>query len=212
MGEYMKIFFRQIVLLGLLILPVSTWGLEAKANVPDTKPATLGYWGIGFEMINFSVNRNGVLTTFPSLTQNASIQSNSANLHGFIGFQFDEFLGAQLDLASLGSVRSTDLGVTKQLFNPTLISISAVLKKPISDNLKAFGKLGGTYWYLRQPGATQDTPSMNSGFAANFGVGLDFNLYGGSERMLRLEWSYYKMDSVLLNSANSLSLNALFNF
>ncbi|MDH2915308.1 MAG: hypothetical protein PXX77_00380 [Gallionella sp.] len=208
----MNIFFRQIVLLGLLILPVSTWGLEAEANASVTKPTTLGYWGIGFDLINFSANRNGVLSTFPSLTQNASIQSNSANLRGFVGFQFDEFLGAQFDLASMGSVRSTDLGVTKQLFNPTLFSISAVLNKPISENLKAFGKLGGTYWYLDQPSATQNTPSLNSGFAPSFGVGLDFNLYGGSERMLRLEWNYYKMDGVLLNSANSLSLNALFNF
>lgn len=213
----MKHYFRQIVLMSLLACPLSVWSLEYESNtpasnLPTSNPTPSGYWGIGFDMINYSANRNGVLATFPSLTQNASIQSSSSNLRGFVGFRFDEFLGAQLDFASMGSVRSKDLGVTKQLFNPSLFSISAVINKPISDKLKAFGKLGGTYWYLDQPNAPQNTPSLNSGFAPSFGIGLDINLYGGSERMVRLEWNYYKMDGVVLNSANSLSLNALFNF
>jgi len=208
----MKDSLKHFILLGLLAFP-----LASKALDYDTKPATAAvsnawYWGIGFDMTNFSANRNGVLAAFPALTTNTSIQSNSSNLRLFAGYEFDEFLGAQFDWSGLGSVRGTDGGVSRQLFDPDLISFSAVLNQPVSDKLKLFGKLGGTYWALRKAGAAQNDPSMNSGFCPNLGIGLDLNLYGGSERMIRLEWNYYKMDGVILNNANSLSLNALFRF
>jgi hypothetical protein len=208
----MKDAFNRITLLCMLACPLPSWALDSDPKPPAPPAFNAWYWGIGFDMTNFSTNRNGVLAAFPALTTNTSIQSNSSNLRLFAGYEFDEFLGAQFDWSGLGSVRGTDGGVSRQLFDPDLISFSAVLNQPVSDKLKLFGKLGGTYWGLRKAGAAQNDPAMNSGFGPNLGIGLDLNLYGGSERMIRLEWNYYKMDGVILNNANSLSLNALFRF
>lgn len=209
----MSNFPYKFILLGSLAWPFTASSLELDPNpAPVVRPLKTGYWGIGFDVTNYAVNRSGILANFSTLPASSNIQSSSNNLRGFVGYKFDEFLGAQIDFAGLGSVRSSSGGITKQLFNPDLFSISAVLSKPISDELSMFGKLGGTYWSLRKSGAAQNDPSMNSGFGPSFGVGLDINLYGGRERMLRLEWNYYKMDGVLLNNANSLSLNALFSF
>jgi|GEM_PF-5010422 len=184
----MKDFLNRIVLLCLLACSLPSWSLDSDSKPPVSPAFNAWYWGVGFDMTNFSANRNGVLAAFPTLTPNASIQSSSSNLRLFAGYEFDEFLGAQFDWTGLGSVRGTDSGVSRQLFDPDLISFSAVLNKPLSDKLSLFGKLGGTYWSLRKADAAQDAPAMNSGFGPNIGIGLNFNLYGESERMVRLEW------------------------
>ncbi len=133
-------------------------------------------------------------------------------MFGFLGYRFDEILAVQCDFVGGGSIRVNDNGVNKKLFDPFLFSVSAVLNKPISENLNAFGKLGGTFWTLSQPLTSAQSLTVDNGFGLSFGAGVDFNLYGGKERMIRLEWNHYKMDDVLIKSADSLTIAGIFNF
>ncbi len=209
----MTSLLRNLALLSLLAFAAPSWSLGDALDDPLAKPAApSGYWGLGFDWMNFSMNRGGVLNTFPSLSQGANLQSSSANLHGFVGFRLDEILSVQCDLIGMGSVRVTDLGVTRKLFDPILFSVSAVMTQPLSNNLKAYGKLGGSYWSLSQPLTSTQALNLNSGFGLSFGAGLDINLYGGTDRVLRLEWNHYKMDGVLIDKADGLTLGANFSF
>lgn len=202
----MKILHRLITLI--------TLALPLAANAMDTPlpPTHQGYWGVGYNMTKFSTNRNGVLTTFNTLSPATSVDGATSNLAAFAGWRFDELLAAQMDMFTGGSVRATDAGVQKKLFEVSLLTISAVANHKLSDQLNLYGKLGGTFFMLSQPLTSNASLTVDNGFGPSFGVGLDYNLYGGSERMLRLEWNYYRMDNVLLSNANGLTLSALFQF
>lgn len=209
----MKLILRNICFINLLAFSVLTWSLEAKSDdVFKSSEVTPHYAGVGVDLINFSLNRAGVLAHVPSLTQGASFKSNATNMHVFSGYRFDEFLAVQFDLIGLGKVNVTDLGAAKELFEPRLFSISAAINRPLSDNFTAFGKLGGTSWSLKSSTDITPRPNLGAGFGLNIGAGLDINLYGSKERAMRLEWNYYKMDGIIVNSANSLTLGVIFNF
>ncbi|MDD5057184.1 MAG: hypothetical protein PHQ60_04875 [Sideroxydans sp.] len=203
----MNTILRNAVVTFLLAVHLPAWSLDNAA--PATNPLANTYFALGYDAISFKANRSGIIAATPSLSSGATIESASSNLSGVFGWKMDEHLAMQFDLVSFGSVRATDNGISKQILSSTIFSVSAILSQQVSDNLSIFGKLGGTYWGLRNQDSDK---SVNDGFGPSFGAGIDFNLYGGKERMLRLEWTHYKMDGVFLNSADGLSLGALFNF
>lgn len=209
----MNSIVRRSVFLCLFVMQTPAWAIDAAAAptpAPAPAPATMnGYWGIGYDAVNFRANRNGVLAQYPTLSSGTEVQPDSSNMSGIFGWRMDEHLAMQIDMIGFGSIRATDNGVSKQLFSPTLLTISAIMSQALSERVSVFGKLGGSYWYLTEQNAQS---SVNDGFGLSYGAGVDFNLYGGKERMLRLEWTHYKMDGVLLDSADGLSLGALFSF
>jgi hypothetical protein len=159
---------------------------------------------LGLGQANFSVNRGNV----PSLTAASSVNSNSYNLGVFAGYQFDPFLGMELDYLGGGSVTATGMGKTTKLFNVALTTISATMGTPLNDNIRLYAKLGGTSWKF----SSQQKVDMNDGFGPSAGLGADINLYGSADRKLRIEYNYYLLDKVYVKSASSLSINAVFYF
>ena len=160
------------------------------------------YGGLGLAAVNFSANKS----SFPSLTHNDSIESQSQNLNLFLGYQFDPMLGLELDYLSGGSVSSKNLGKTSKLFNVELTTLTSVIGASINDNVRIFAKLGGTMWSF----ASQQSAEMNNGFGPTIGVGADINFYGNSDRKLRVEYNSYHLDNVFVKKANSVSINAVF--
>jgi hypothetical protein len=79
---------------------------------------------------------------------------------------------------------------------------------PLNDSVRLYAKLGGTSWRF----SSQQGVDTNDGFGPSAGLGADINLYGSSERKLRIEYSYYHLDNAYVKSASSLSVNAVFCF
>ncbi len=180
--------------------------LAASLVAPPTQANELEsqwYAGVGLGLASFSVNKNSV----PSLSAASSVNSNSYNLNVFAGYQFDPFLGIELDYLGGASVTATNLGQTTKLFNVELTTISATMGAPLNDSVRLYAKLGGTSWKFSSQNA-----DMNGGFGPSAGLGADINLYGNSERKLRIEYNYYLLDKVYVKSASSLSINAVFYF
>lgn len=162
------------------------------------------YAGLGLGTANFSVNRESI----SALTGASSVNASSYNLNVFTGYQFDQFLGIQLDYMGGGSLTATSQGKTNKLFDVSLITISATMGAPLNDNLRIYAKLGGTSWRF----SSQQNVALNDGFGPSAGLGADINLYGSSERRLRIEYNYYHLDKVYVKNASSLSINAVFYF
>jgi hypothetical protein len=162
------------------------------------------YGGVGLGLAKLSVNKNSV----PYLSAASSVNSNSYNLNVFAGYQFDPFLGIELDYLGGGSVTATSLGQTSKLFSVGLTTISATMGAPLNDNVRLYAKLGGTSWKF----SSQRSVDMNDGFGPSAGLGADINLYGSAERRLRIEYNYYQLDKVYVKSASSLTISAIFNF
>lgn len=182
------------------VLAASLVALPAHASESESQ----WYGGVGLGLTNFSVNKSSV----PSLTAASSVDSNSYNLNVFAGYQFDPFLGIELDYLGGGSVTATSHGQTTKLFNVGLTTLSATMGAPLNDNVRLYAKLGGTSWRF----SSQQGVDANDGFGPSAGLGADINLYGGSERKLRIEYNYYHLDKVYVKSASSLSINAVFYF
>ncbi len=162
------------------------------------------YAGVGLGVASFSVNKDSV----PSLSAASSVNSNSYNLNVFAGYQFDPFLGIELDYLGGASVTATSLGQTTKLFDVELTTIAATMGAPVNDSVRLYAKLGGTSWKF----SSQQNANMSGGFGPSAGLGADINLYGSSERKLRIEYNYYLLDKVYVKSASTLSLNAVFYF
>lgn len=182
------------------VLAASLVALPAQANEPESQ----WYGGVGLSSTNFSVNKSSV----PSLTAASSVNSNSYNLNVFAGYQFDPFLGVELDYLGGGSVTANSQGQTTKVFNVELATLSATMGTPLNDSARLYAKLGGTSWRF----SSQQGVNTNDGFGPSAGLGADINLYGSSDRKLRIEYNYYHLDKVYVKSASSLSINAVFYF
>ena len=181
-----------------VLLAANLVALPARADEFESQ----WYGGLGLGLVNFSVNKGSV----PALSATSSVNSNSYNLNAFAGYQFDPFLGFELDYLGGGSVTASSLGQTSKLFNVALTTISATMGTPLNDNVRIYAKLGGTFWKF----SSQRSVAMNDGFGPSAGLGVDVNLYGNSERKLRIEYNYYHLDNVYVKNAGSLNINAIF--
>jgi hypothetical protein len=182
------------------VLAASLIALPAQARESESQ----WYGGVGLGLTNFSVSESRV----PSLTAASSVNSNTYNLNAFAGYQFDPYLGTELDYLGGGSVTATSQGQTTKLFNVELTTLSATMGAPLNDRVRLYAKLGGTSWKF----SSQQGVDTSNGFGPSAGLGADINLYGSSERKLRIEYNYYQLDKVFVKSASSLSINAVFYF
>jgi hypothetical protein len=182
-----------LMMVGLVVLP-------AKADEIDPYV----YAGVGLSRVNFAVNKNSI----PTLTTAAEVNANSYNLNLFAGYQFDRLLGMELNYLGSGAVTATDQGQTRKLFGVELAALSATFKTKLNDSVDLYAKLGGASWNF----SPQQGLEKSDGFGPCLGLGADINLYGGGDRKMRLEYSYYHLDKVYMKSANTLSISAVFNF
>ena len=54
--------------------------------------------------------------------------------------------------------------------------------------------------------------TLESGQGLLYGAGFDVNIYSSKERIMRIEWEHHEFDQITLNSADTISVSAIFNF
>lgn len=182
----------------LLIASLLTVPAHADEN------SQFSYFGVGIAESNLSMNKSAN----SSLTTATSINSNSTSLNIFTGWQFDSFLGMELDYLNGGTVTATSQGRTNKVLDTEMTTIAATMGSVLNDSVRLYTKLGCTFWSFH----SQQNVDLNNGFGPSFGLGADINFYGGSERKLRIEYNHYLLDDVYVKNANSLSINAMFSF
>ncbi len=169
------------------------------------------YFGVGLNATRFSPSTSDLSASYPSLSPSSELNTTSYNLAGYVGYNFDSFLGAELDLIAGGSVSADTAGQQVKLFDVSLLTISAVFNHQLSDRVNLFGKLGGTAWGFTQTNSTANSPE-NSGVSPSIGLGMDINLYGGKERQMRIEWMRTNFNNGILSNANCFTISGLFSF
>jgi hypothetical protein len=166
------------------------------------------YGGLGLDFSRITPMRDSIISTL-GLPSTTKIDGDSFNLALYGGYRFDDFFALQAELSSGGTVRATNAGQTTELFDVSMFTISARLSLLQSERMTMYGKLGGTFWAFTE-GSGSSALTLNDGFGPSLGAGLDINLYGGGERRLRLEWTHHRFDGVLVKSANSFTIGAVF--
>lgn len=164
------------------------------------------YLGVGIGQAHYDMNAN-TIRQFYRLPADAQLSESVANLNLLAAYRFDDFLSMELEF-NLPSGMVAEYGQTRtKLFDPSGMSLTASLGHNITPRIRPYVSLGAYSWDISK---TDSFDSIDSGLGLAYNVGFDINLFGGKERIMRLQWSHQTFDNVYLESAETLSLSVMF--
>lgn len=165
------------------------------------------YIGAGISHSSFDINQLNMAAAYgTSPTDEFKIQGSGLNI--LMGFQVDPHLAFELSYADLGSVALDNDTVQRKVFDAEVINLSSKLSMPVSEDIEAFAKVGLSYWSTLD----DDMDSLESGSGISYGAGIDINVYGNKDRIMRVEWHHQTYDEIVFNGSDTVSLSAVFKF
>lgn len=170
-------------------------------------PKDMLYFGFGMVQTDLNINQENIIA-INGLGAGSTFKNNGLSLNLMVGINLDEYLSFELGAIDLGSISLNDGTTTQEFMSATTVYTDAVFKQQISDNIKSFVKLGVSFWST----LNKSNDNTSEGLGLHYGAGLDINVYGASNRVMRLLWEHHEFDQVILNDADSLSLSVLFHF
>lgn len=166
------------------------------------------YFGGGIGHTRFSLDQKSIANHF-GLPDGSRYRQNSAGLTLTAGFQFDPILAVETDLVIPGEITATTADGSFKLFNISGMNIKAVLGKNIGGNSRVFGGLGAFLWDASEDNSGDR--NIDSGTGYSISAGLDYNLFGTSSRLLRLQWLHQSYNDVLLHASDTFSIGLVFD-
>lgn len=166
----------------ILILPLILFGLIQTAQAGDFQP----YVGAGFGMASLNFEETGT-----GLSDHGSTFAG----YGSIGFDYGEYLGAELRIGATGTASVTVGGLNYDLSSDWLLSYLAKFQLPVSEQFKIYAMAGATTtkqtttittpgWIFIATGTPRFSETTTNG---SFGAGIDFQVndqwYIGTEIM-----------------------------
>ena len=165
------------------------------------------YLGIGLLKSEIKINQNNIVA-INGLNQQSVIENDGVGLQLIAGLDLDEHMAIELGLSDMGAVTLDD-GVTRQQFMSVLnMNLDTVFKHRISQSFETFAKLGIAFWEVS--GDNLDDSVGGSGL--HYGLGFNVNIYGTTDRVLKVLWEHHEFDQTLLEGAESISASLVFNF
>ena len=156
----------------------------------------------------FETNRSVILGNYPQFGSDASIEGDATSLVINGGFNLDPLLSFQVGAPMLGEVVAKDSQSAKKLFDISGLTLETQVNWPTRGALHPFGEFGVFIWSMDE---NVDT-SLGEGVDLTYGAGMDIDLYGGSERKLRVKWKRFEFDDVYVKSADLITMGLLFQF
>jgi hypothetical protein len=77
-----------------------------------------------------------------------------------------------------------------------------------NKNAAIYAKIGAHFWDI----GTTSGSTITNGANLMLGAGIELNIYSGTARSIRVEWTRYQFDKVYLNSSDTLTLNLQFRY
>ena len=181
--------------------------MSARSAFAEEKQRIGFYFGAGLSQTSLVANQQNLAVAYSTNPQ-STFETSGFGLELMGGIKIDQHLAFEIAYTDIGSI-ALDNGITQQkVFSADLINVSAVLSHPLTDDIDAFGKLGVSLWETYD----NDLNTMDSGNGLLYGAGLDINVYGSDSRTLRIEWKHQEYDNIILSSADTVSISAVFNF
>lgn len=196
-------------LLGALLVVFATWLAPGTAQAQaEGEPATVWSIGVGIGTSQLQANESTVAREYPELQPGFRIDESTTGFRVVGSYHFDPVLALDLEFVELGDVLAEDASGRHKLFSISGMTTAVRARHRLSGSAEVFGRLGAFLWIST---ANVDN-TVDDGLDITYGLGTDINLYGGFERVLRLEWDYYGFNGVTLDSASILSASLVFNF
>lgn len=165
------------------------------------------YFGVGLNQSNLVTNQLNMAHAYSTSTE-STFEPTGFGLGLTAGINVDEHLAFEITYSDLGSIALNNGSIKEKAFNVDLLNINAKISHPINENFSAFGKLGISLWDTYD----DDLNTLESGNGFLYGAGVDINLYGNHDRILRVEWLHNEFENIIFESADTISISAIFNF
>ena len=163
---------------------------------------------IGIGGTRFDASERGIEREFPGLQPGFELRESTTALRLAGSYHFDPYLALDFDLVELGDLIASDADGRRRLFSVTAVATSVRLHRRWTERLDAYVRVGAFMW----TSSVSFDDTVDEGLEVTVGVGLDVNVYGDRERLLRLQWDRYNFNGVVLDQADVLSANLVFNF
>lgn len=172
---------------------------------PATPP---WYFGMGIGQALLGLNKGNLANSFTAATSASSFNHDDFTFAIYAGYFLDPLLALELGYARLGNVITTSSGASTKLFNTDTFYVDTVLLHRYNKNAAIYAKVGAHFWDI----APDSGSSISNGTDLMLGTGIELNIYGGSNRMARVELMHYQFDKVYLDSTDTLTLNLVFKY
>ena len=193
---------KQASLLGIALLIISSLA-TADSRINEEQGI---HYGIGIGLALPAHNETNIINAFDAASNNSSMNTDDFSFKLFGGYRFDPILLLEFGISDLGNTIATTNGNPSKLFNTYTAYTNAIMTHRYNDKVALFGKVGAHFW---NHGPNRST-RLAEGTDLLLGAGLEFNLYSGSNRVLRIEWDRYLFDNIYIDTIDTLTLNLVF--
>ena len=187
-----------ITLYLLLILPFQSFALGESYS-----------FGIGVGQSSFQLKQASIIANYSGLTSSSSFTDSSTTLLFSGGVQLDPYLSLNLEYLAQGDIKATESLVQKKLFDVSTLTFAVGLHHEFNERFNGYARLGVHMWDAT---TGSDFDSVDGTVDLTYGIGMDINIYGGRERLMRIQWDRYDYDGVYLDSSDVISISLMFIF
>ena len=180
----------------------------AFADTGQEPPTTPWYFGLGIGESIQGLNKSNIASAFSAATPASSYNHDDFTFNIYGGYFLDRLLAVEFGFTELGNVIATTNGASSKLFNIYSIYIDTVMLHRYNKNAAIYAKVGAHFWDI----GTSSGSSITNGTDLTLGAGIELNIYGGNNRVVRVEWVHYQFDKVYLDSSDTLTLNLVFKY
>lgn len=192
-------FLLNIILLMIVVMPYRVDGFDDRYS-----------FGVGVGSTAFNLDEANIVANYVSLNDSATFTDNSTTFVIYGGIRLDEYMVIETDFLMQGDIAATQSGVKRKLFDVDTLSVTVALQHELSSRINAFARIGVHMWDATV--GSDSLTSVDSSVDLTYGLGLDINVYGGKERVMRIQWNHYEYDGVFLDHGDTLSLSLRFLF
>jgi len=190
----------------LLVLLVMTH--PAFADPTQEMSTTPWYFGLAIGTSLLGLNKSNLVSSFSAATTASSFNHDDFTFSIYGGYLLDRLLAVEFGFAQLGSVIATTSGVSSKLFNISSLYIDTLMMHRYNKNAGIYARVGAHFWDI----GTSSGSSISNGTNLMLGAGIELNIYGGADRVIRVEGTHYQFDRVYLDSSDTLTLNLVFKY
>jgi len=180
----------------------------AFADSSTETPATPWYFGLGIGTSLLGINKSNLVNSFNAATSASRFSHDDFAFDIYAGYFLDRLLALEFGYAELGNVIASTSGSSTKLFNTYSFYIDTMMLHRYNKNAAIYAKIGAHFWDI----GTTSGSTITNGANLMLGAGIELNIYSGTARSIRVEWTRYQFDKVYLNSSDTLTLNLLFRY
>lgn len=200
MKKLFKKYKKRILIALAMMLASSAVNAEGSLNEKI-------YMGFGISETSLKINQNNTIIV-NGLEKQSVFEDDGFGLTAYVGIRLDEYLSLELGYNDMGSVQLTDSQGGNNFLDVQSVYVDAVLSRQVIKNIDVFALVGVSVWELT---GKYEEP-VSDGTDLRYGAGMDINLYGKRNRLVRIKWEHQEFDNLILSDSDTISASLMFKF